>query len=150
MPIRLNPYLNFRDNAREAMTFYQEVFGGDLAITTFGDMEASQNPDEDNLVMHALLVTPSGLTVMGSDSPQRIDYRPGNTFSLSLSGDDADELQRCWLQLSEGGTVTIPLDVAPWGDAFGMCMDKFGVSWMVNIEGRGTRSPNASPDPDDN
>ncbi|MDQ0121018.1 VOC family protein [Pseudarthrobacter sp902506025] len=148
MPIRLNPYLSFRTNAREAMNFYHEVFGGDLAITTFGDLEASQNPDEDHLVMHALLVTPSGLTLMGADSPERTDYRPGNTFSISLSGDDMDELQRCWLQLSEGGTVTMALDVAPWGDAFGMCMDKFGVSWMVNIEGWGRKNAKA-PEPED-
>jgi len=140
MAIRLNPYLSFRNNAREAMQFYQEVFGGDLTITTFADLKASQDPAEDSLVMHALLVSPSGLTLMGSDSPEN-DYRPGNAFSISLSGDDGTDLRRYWQQLSDGGTVTMELEVAPWGDAFGMCMDKFGVPWMINIEGRGTTNP---------
>lgn len=149
MATRLNPYVSFRNNAREAMQFYQEVFGGDLTITTFADLNASQDPAEDNLVMHALLVSPSGLTLMGSDSPEKVDYRPGNALSISLSGDDDTALRRYWEQLSDGGTVTMELEAAPWGDAFGMCMDKFGVPWMVNIEGPGTTNPADSALEDD-
>lgn len=136
MATRLNPYLSFRDNARDAMRFYKDVFGGELTLSTFADFQASQDPAEDNLVMHAQLESPSGLTLMGSDTPARMDYTPGNTYSVSLSGDDDAELRGYWDKLSKDGTVTMPLEVAPWGDAFGMCNDKFGVAWLVNIAGR--------------
>ncbi|MDQ0768068.1 PhnB protein [Pseudarthrobacter defluvii] len=135
MPTRLNPYLSFRDNAREAMEFYKNVFGGELNVSTFADFQASQDPSEDNLVMHAQLDSPSGLTLMGSDTPARMDYNPGNAFSVSLSGDDEAELRGYWEKLSDGGTVTMPLEKAIWGDSFGMCTDKFGVQWLVNIAG---------------
>jgi PhnB protein len=135
MTTRLNPYLSFRTNAREAMEFYKEIFGGELTISTFADLQASQDPADADLVMHSQLESPSGLTLMGSDTPGRMEYRPGNTFSVSLSGDDDAELRGYWEKLSDGGTVTMPLEVAPWGDAFGMCTDKFGVAWLVNIAG---------------
>lgn len=135
MPTRLNPYLSFRSNAREAMEFYKDVFGGELNVSTFADFHASQDPAEDNLVMHAQLDGPSGLTLMASDTPARMDYNPGNTFSVSLSGDDEAELRGYWDKLSEGGTVTMPLEKAIWGDASGMCTDKFGIQWLVNIAG---------------
>jgi PhnB protein len=135
MPTKLNPYLSFRNNAREAMEFYKDVFGGELTIGTFAEFQGSQDPSEDQLVMHAQLDSPSGLTLMASDTPQRMDYKPGNTFSVSLSGDDDAELRGYWEKLSDGGTVTMPLETAIWGDAFGMCTDKFGVQWLVNIAG---------------
>ena len=135
MPTRLNPYLGFRNNAREAMEFYKDVFGGELNMSTFADFQASQDPSEDNLVMHAQLESPTGMTLMGSDTPSRMDYTPGNTFSVSLSGDDEAELRGYWDKLSDGGTVTMPLEKAIWGDSFGMCTDKFGIQWLVNIAG---------------
>ena len=135
MPTRLNPYLSFRNNAREAMEFYKDVFGGELNLSTFADFQASQDPSEDQLVMHAQLDGASGLTLMGSDTPARMDYNPGNTFSVSLSGEDDAELRGYWDKLSDGGNVTMPLETAMWGDAFGMCTDKFGVQWLVNIAG---------------
>ena len=135
MTTRLNPYLSFRNNAREAMEFYRDVFGGELTISTFADFQASQDPAEENLVMHAQLESPSGLTLMASDTPARMEFQPGNTFSVSLSGDDAAELRGYWEKLSDGGAVSMPLETAPWGDTFGMCNDKFGVTWLVNIAG---------------
>src|SRR6478609_4381741 len=135
MTTRLNPYLSFRNNAREAMEFYKDVFGGELTISTFADFQATQDPAEENLVMHAQLESSSGLTLMGSDTPARMEFQPGNTFSVSLSGDDDAELRGYWEKLSDGGTVSMPLETAPWGDTFGMCNDKFGVAWLVNIAG---------------
>ena len=135
MPTKLNPYLNFRDTAREAMEFYQSVFGGELTMSTFGEFHASQDPAEQDKIMHAQLVSDSGLTLMASDTPNAMEYRPGNTYSVSLSGDDDAELRGYWDKLSDGGSVTMPLDKAPWGDSFGMCVDRFGVSWLVNIAG---------------
>ncbi|HEX6871232.1 MAG TPA: VOC family protein [Micromonosporaceae bacterium] len=135
MATQLNPYLNFRDTAREAMTFYQSVFGGELTTSTFREYGASDDPAEQDKIMHAMLTTSNGMVVMASDTPNRMEYKPGNTYSISLSGDDEPELRAYWEKLSDGGMVTMPLDKAPWGDTFGMCVDKFGVSWLVNITG---------------
>jgi PhnB protein len=132
MASRLNPYISFRDNARQAMDFYKEVFGGDLNLNTFGEFGAPGTPDADK-VMHAQLETDRGFTLMASDTPAGMEYSPGNNISISLSGDDADELRRYWEQLSDGGTVTMPLEKQMWGDEFGMCLDRFGIPWMVNI-----------------
>jgi PhnB protein len=135
MTTKLNPYLSFRDNAREAMEFYHSVFGGQLDVSTFAEMHASEDPAEADKIMHSMLVTDSDLTLMASDTPNSMDYTPGNNYSVSLSGDDDAELRGYWEKLSGSGTVTMPLEVAPWGDSFGMCVDKFGVSWLVNIAG---------------
>jgi PhnB protein len=133
MSTQLNPYLSFRDNAREAMGFYQSVFGGELTISTFAEFEASDDPAEQDKVMHSMLTTDGGLVLMASDTPDRMDFTPGNNFSMSLSGDNEAELRRYWELLSDGGTVTMPLGPAPWGDTFGMCTDRYGVNWLINI-----------------
>jgi PhnB protein len=135
MTVRLNPYLSWRDGAREAMTFYQAVFGGELSIMSFAEMGASEDPAEQDKVMHAMLETPEGLTLMGSDTPNTMDFTPPAGFSVSLSGDDEATLRRWWDGLSEGATVNMPLEKAPWGDTFGMLVDRFGVSWLVNVTG---------------
>jgi PhnB protein len=133
MPTQLNPYLSFKDNAREAMEFYRTVFGGKLQSNTFKELNASQDPSEDNLIMHSVLEADNGITFMASDTPSRMEYRPGNTMSMSLSGDNEAELKGYFEKLSAGGTVTMPLEKAIWGDSFGMCIDKFGIPWLVNI-----------------
>jgi PhnB protein len=135
MPTRLNPYLGFRDNAKEAMEFYHSIFGGELSSSTFGEFQASEDPAEQDKIMHSMLETESGLVLMGADTPNGMDYTPGGSISVSLSGEDEAELSGYWKQLSEGGTVAVPLEKAPWGDSFGMCIDRFGVTWMVNIAG---------------
>ncbi len=135
MSIKLNPYLGFRDNAKEAMEFYQSVFGGELTLSTFGEFQASEDPAEQDKIMHAMLVTEDGLTLMAADTPNSMKYTPGDSYSVSLSGEDEAQLRRFWEALSAGGTVAMPLEAAPWGDMFGMCADRFGVSWLVNIAG---------------
>jgi len=137
MTTRLNPYLNFRDEARAAIEFYRDVFGGELTISTFADLQAAEDPADADKVMHSQLETPGGLVLMAADTPSSMQVPTGAGFAISLSGDHDDdaELRGYWDELSSGGTVTVPLEVAPWGDAFGMCDDRFGVSWLVNIEG---------------
>lgn len=135
MSSRLNPYLGFRDSARAAMEFYRSVFGGELTVSTFGDLSASEDAAEAGKLMHAQLETPSGFVLMASDTPNTMDYTAGGSISVSLSGDDVEELTGYWEKLSDGGVVAEPLTRAPWGDSFGMCTDKFGVFWMVNIAG---------------
>jgi len=132
---RLNPYLGFRDTAREAMEFYHSVFGGELTTSTFAEFQASEDPAERDKIMHSMLTTDSGLALMAADTPNSMDYTPGNNHSISLSGEDEAELRGYWDKLSAGGNVTMPLERAPWGDTFGMCVDKFGISWLVNIAG---------------
>jgi PhnB protein len=114
------------------MEFYQQVFGGDLRINTFGDYGDPGAPGADK-VMHGQLETSSGYTLMAADTPPGMEYNPGNTITVSLSGDVADELRGYWEKLSDGGTVTMPLEKQMWGDEFGMCVDSFGIAWMVNI-----------------
>jgi PhnB protein len=132
MATLLNPYISFPGNAREAMEFYAQVLGGDLAVNTFGEFGQPDVPHADN-IMHAMLTTDRGMTLMGADTPPGMEHTPGNTMALSLSGDDGDELRGYWEKLSDGGTVTVPLEKQMWGDEFGMCVDRFGIAWMVNI-----------------
>jgi PhnB protein len=129
---RLNPYLSFSDTARQAMEFYRGVFGGDLTLSTFGEAGGAEGPDADK-IMHAQLETPAGYTLMASDTPAGMERSEGSSIAVSLSGDDADELRRYFADLSDGGTVAMPLEKQMWGDEFGMCVDRFGVSWMVNV-----------------
>lgn len=135
MTIHLNPYIGFKGNAREAAEFYHSVFGGELSLATFAEFHASQDPSEDNLVMHGLLSVDDGLTLMMSDTPDRMPYTPGTNVTVSLSGDRADEetLTGYWSRLIEGANVTAALSTAIWGDSFGMCVDRFGIGWMINI-----------------
>lgn len=135
MQSTLNPYLNFRDNAREAMEFYHTVFGGKLDMQTFKEFHASQDPSEDNKIMHSVLAG-NGIVFMAADTPNNMEYRTGTNMSMSLSGDNEAELTGYYEKLSVGGTISMPLNKAPWGDMFGMCTNKFGVAWLVNISGQ--------------
>ena len=133
MKTKLNPYLSFKTNARQAMEFYKSVLGGRLKLNTFKDYYASTSPEEDDLIMHAELKVGAGLTFFASDTPPRMEYRPGANISMSLTGENEEELKAFFQKLSAGGKITMPLEKAIWGDTFGMCTDKFGINWMVNI-----------------
>jgi len=134
VPSRLNPYLSFDGNARAAMEFYKEVFGGELSVMTFGDM-GEQDPELSSRVMHSQLETPAGYTLMAGDPPPGQSAPYGTSYSVSLSGDAgaAAELRGYWEKLSRDAEITCPLDKQMWGDEFGSCIDSFGVSWLVNI-----------------
>jgi PhnB protein len=130
---KLNAYLSFKGNARQAMEFYKSVFGGKLVISTFKEYHASTDPSEDNLVMHADLQGDNGINFFASDTPSRMEYKPAAGISMSLGGDNEKELTGYFNKLSAGGKVTQPLTKAAWGDTFGMFVDKFGINWLVNI-----------------
>ena len=132
MASRLNPYLCFDGNARQAMEFYKSVFGGELELNTFAEFGAEGAPHADKII-HSLLETGKGYVLMGSDLPPGTAYDPGNVISVSLTGDDADDLRGYWEKLSDGGKVSLPLEKQVWGDEFGTCTDKFGITWMINI-----------------
>jgi PhnB protein len=131
MASRLNPYISFADNARQAMEFYKGVFGGKLTSRTFGEY-GMEGPEADK-IMHSELESNAGFTLMGADTPSGIERTAGNNITISLSGDDSDELHGYWEKLSDGGMISVPMEKQMWGDEFGQCVDKFGVGWLVNI-----------------
>jgi PhnB protein len=133
MASRLNPYLNFNGDARAALEFYQSVFGGELNISTFADFGGAKDSPDADRVMHGQLETTAGYTIMAADVTSEMEYHPVAGFSVSLSGDDGDQLRGYWDKLSASGTATMPMQKQVWGDEFGMCMDAYGVSWLVNI-----------------
>ena len=133
VPSVLNPYISLRDNARQALEFYKDVFGGNLSLNTFGEYGDPNAPGADN-IMHGQLETDNGMTLMAADTPPGMEFSDGGgNITISLSGDDEQQLRGYWDKLSEGGNVTMPLEKQMWGDVFGMCTDKYGVPWMVDI-----------------
>lgn len=139
MAISLNPYLNWRGQAREAMEFYRSVLGGTLEVMTFADMGGTAmgvTEDEVDWVMHSTLTVSDTVVLMGADHPSHVPGEP-LTQQVSISGppDDEATLRTWWDGLSDGATVHQPLEQAPWGDSFGMLRDKYGVNWLVNIAG---------------
>ncbi|MET8758878.1 VOC family protein [Lentzea sp. NPDC004782] len=135
MATRLNPYLRFNGDARQAMEFYQSVFGGELRMNTFGEYGMQDSPQADQ-IMHAQLETESGYTLMASDTPPGMPYNAGDTITISLSGDE-EVLRTYFEQLADGGKIGTPLEKQMWGDEYGDLTDRFGVSWMVNIGSQG-------------
>ncbi|HUC20988.1 MAG TPA: VOC family protein [Candidatus Polarisedimenticolaceae bacterium] len=135
MTSKLNPYISFQGNAKEAMEFYKTVFGGNLSLTTFKEGGMTQNQANADQIMHGILEVENGMTIMSADTPDGMEYKPGTNISISLSGDDEAELTGYYNKLADGGKVAEPLAKAPWGDTFGMLTDKFGIFWMVNIAG---------------
>ena len=132
MASRLNPYLNFNGNARQALEFYHGVFGGNLTLSTFAEFGAQNTFDADR-IMHGQLETDAGYTLMAADVTSDMEYHGMSGFSVSLSGDDGDILHGYWEKLSASGTTMMPLQKQVWGDEFGMCVDQFGVPWLVTI-----------------
>ncbi|MBJ8345435.1 VOC family protein [Antrihabitans sp. YC2-6] len=131
MASRLNPYISFDGTAREALEFYKDIFGGTLDVNTFADFGAPDAGYGDK-IMHGMLETDKGFTLMAADTPPGMDYKPGENITVSLSGDD-EELRGYWDRLIDGGTVTVPLEKQMWGDEFGSCIDRFGIPWLINI-----------------
>jgi PhnB protein len=136
MPSILNPYISFSGTAKPAIEFYKSVFGGKLEMNTYKEGGMPHDPADADKIMHAMLVTDNGMTLMASDSPPGMPHNPGNNIQISLSGENGDELRNYWNKLSSGAEIAMPLEQAPWGDTFGMLTDKFGIGWMVNIAAR--------------
>lgn len=135
MAATINTYLSFKDTAKDAMDFYRSVFGGELQRSTFAEYQVSEDPAEQDKIMHSMLTTPSGQVLMAADTPNSMEYTAPAGHSLSISGNDEQELRGYWDTLAGSGSEIMPLAQSPWGDSFGMCVDRFGVTWMVNIAG---------------
>lgn len=137
--MKVNPYLNFDGNAREAFEFYKSIFGGEFdSVQTFGEMpqqEGQQMSDEEkDLILYISLPIGDGQSLMASDISKASGMKliVGNNNKVSLHPDSNEEGERLFKRLSEGGKVEMPYEKQFWGDYFGSFVDKFGVGWMIN------------------
>ncbi len=134
--VNLDPYLFFKGNAKEAIGYYKNIFGGNVDITEYPEDEGGSADGGEEMkgkVMHGLL-SGGDVRLMFSDSTQASDKAA--KIELSLTGEDSAKLTELFKKLSEGGSVRVPLEKAPWGDIFGMLTDKYNIAWMVNITAR--------------
>jgi PhnB protein len=140
----INPYLNFKGNTEEVFNFYKSIFGGEFAaVMRFKDVPASEVCDgmtvaENELekIMHIALPIGNGNVLMAGDVLESMsqNFTVGDNISLSLSAESREEADRLFSALSEDGSRIMPLADAFWGMYFGMCVDKFGISWMLSYD----------------
>ena len=134
----INPYLNFNRTCGPAFEFYKNVFGGEFAIFSRfkdipGDMPVKE--DEADLILHVSLPLGNGFVLMGSDRPAAAGIGTnGDNFNISINTASPEEATRIYTALSEGGTITMPLQKTFWAELFAMFIDKYGVQWMVNYD----------------
>ncbi|MFC8075311.1 VOC family protein [Streptomyces sp. NPDC057307] len=134
MTVNAVTHLNFRGDAHAALTFYQSVFSGHLAVVTYKDAGNVQDPAEADQVMWGQVAAENGFKVMAYDVPSSQPWDQGeNAFFLSLRGETAEEVTGYWEKLTEGATVLQPLSPAQWAPLYGMLKDRFGVTWVVDV-----------------
>lgn len=131
MPAQLNPYLMLNNTARPALEFYRDIFGGAIEMRTYADVPGTP-PESADRVMHGTLTTSDNLVIMAADSPEDAGDPTAHHIAISVSNPDPDVNQAWWDGLSAGGNVEVPFVQAPWGHRFGMCVDQFGIRWMVS------------------
>ncbi|MEJ7559744.1 MAG: VOC family protein [Pedobacter sp.] len=135
--MKINPYLNFNGNAKEAFQFYQSVFGGELFEMKMENTPGAENlpEQEKELMMHVSLPIGDGQFLMASDclESQGHTLTVGNNNYISIMPDTREEATKIFNGLSEGGAVEMPMEDMFWGEYFGSFKDKFGVSWMINF-----------------
>ncbi|HEX3777346.1 MAG TPA: VOC family protein [Polyangiaceae bacterium] len=133
-------YLNFPGTTKAAFQFYEQVFGTKISmIQTFGEASFMPNTPEaaKDKIMHVQLPITEAVHLMGSDVVEGLSppVTFGNNFSVSVVANDKAEADRVFAALSGSGKVRMPLANAPWGPYFGMCVDGFGINWMVSLPG---------------
>ncbi|QFG23596.1 VOC family protein [Actinomadura sp. WMMB 499] len=134
MSVNAVAHLNFRGDAREALTFYQSVFGGDLAVITYKDTGNVQDPAEADQVTWGQVDADNGFRVMAYDVPSAMAWDQGqNAFFVSVRGETAEEIAGYWEKLSDGGSVVQPLGPSQWAPLYGMLKDRFGVTWVLDV-----------------
>ncbi len=138
MAVQLHSYISFKDNTREALEFYQSIFGGELELLPFAQYDSPHMPvaaEDKDKIMHGMVRGADGIQFMAADTPSSMVFSPntGSRVSLALSGDDEEKLRGYWDGLSQGGKVTVPMEKSPWGDIFGMLTDRYGIDWMIDV-----------------
>lgn len=135
MSIKTVTHLNFRGDARAALAFYQSVFGGEQMVISYRDAGQVHSEAEADQVMWGQVTTANGFSVMAYDVPAHLSWNPGEiAFFVSLRGNDADEIAKYWEQLAAGATILAPLAPSGWAPLYGMLRDKFGVTWVIDVE----------------
>jgi PhnB protein len=136
MTITTTAHANFRGQAREALTFYQTVFGGELAVATYADIHSVETPETADHVAFGRVKAADGFDVMAYDVQPSKGYDPGeNPFYITLHGTDADEVTARWNGLAAGAqAILIPLAPAPFAPLYGMLTDRFGITWIVGVD----------------
>lgn len=130
--MKVNAYLHFDGNCREAMSFYQMCLGGDLQLTAYPDANGSPTTDPGAKIMHSQISRGGDPFFMASDTSPMGPVHPGNNFSVSIDCESVEELERLFKAVGDKGQVRLPLMDAPWGARFGMLTDQFGIQWMFN------------------
>ncbi len=135
----LSPYLFFDGTCEAAFEHYRSVFGGEYMMmmrVADGPEEYRSGGPDDQKIMHVSLPIGSAV-LMGSDvvGDHPKPGAPNNSFSVNVAVETRAEADRVHAGLADGGEVTMPMDEVFWGSYFGMCQDRFGVSWMVNCDG---------------
>jgi PhnB protein len=136
MSVTTTTHINFRGRAREALAFYQSVFGGEIAIATYADIHAVEQPDQADHVAFGRIGAPNGFTIMAYDVQPSKAFDPGtNPFYITLQGTDGDEIQSLWDALAASArTILTPLGPAPFAPLYGMLTDRYGVTWIVGAD----------------
>lgn len=130
--VSLNPYLSFAGDCRAALDFYKAIFGGEVSgLQTYGESGFPDTGATPDAIMHSEFRA-DGIHFMASDAMRGFKVHPDNNISMSLHFSDVPEETRVFNALAEGGTVTMPLNLSPWGANFGMLTDKFGIEWLLN------------------
>jgi len=134
MSINTVPHLNFRGQAREALNFYESVFGGTTVTVTYQDAHAVQNEADTDLIMWGQTTTSDGFAIMAYDVPTDVSFDRGErSFFVSVRGNDEKEIERCGKGLAVGATIVTDLAPSGWAPLYGMLTDKFGVTWVLDI-----------------
>ena len=134
MTVSVVPHINLRGQAREALQFYQSVFGGDITAMTYRDAHAVRDPQDADRVMWGQVRAADGFQVMAYDVPTDTAWQQGeNAYFICAGCSSAQEANERWARLAEGATVIQPLAPAPWAPLYGMLKDRFGVTWVVNV-----------------
>jgi PhnB protein len=136
MTVTTTAHVNFRGRAREALSFYQSVFGGDLSLATYADIHSVESPEQADHIAFGRVKATNGFDIMAYDVQPSKGYNPGeNSFYVTLQGNDPDEIKAQWDGLANGAaTILIPLAPAPFAPLYGMVTDRFGVTWIVGVD----------------
>lgn len=147
MAVAAATHLNFHGDAREALEFYQSVFGGEVSLATYGQFGIPVKPADIDKVVFGSLSADSGFRVLAYDVPgETTAAEPAPTtvrdngatvttekFFLSAQSETVEEASVYWERLAEGANVIEPFGPAPWGPAFGMLTDRYGVTWILDV-----------------
>jgi PhnB protein len=135
MAITTTTHINFRGQARDALRYYQSVFGGEISLFTYGQAQTAQNPDQAELITWGQVKSEAGFHVMAYDVQPDRDWAPGTIpYFISIRGKDAAEIQNYWDKLVDGSTIIQPIGAAGWSPLYGMIKDRFGVTWVLDVE----------------